>query len=64
MKIIPSTQPKKKLEPSGVHAEPSHLLHVTFISKPVCHHCLGSNLWGHSHGIKAGKGSPAALAKN
>jgi len=64
MKINPPTPPKKKLEPSRVHAEPPHLLHVTFISKPVCHHWLGSNLWGYSHGIKAGKGSPAALAKN
>jgi hypothetical protein len=56
MKINPSTPPKEKTGASGVHAEPSHLLHVIFISKPVCHHWLGSNLWGHSQGIKLEKG--------
>jgi hypothetical protein len=29
---------KKKLEPSWVHAEASHWVHKTFISKTVCHH--------------------------
>lgn len=42
MKINPSTPPKEKTGASGVHAEPSPSLHVTFISKPVCHHGWGA----------------------
>ncbi len=29
---------QKKLDLSWVHAEPSHWLHGTFISKTICHH--------------------------
>jgi len=54
-KIITPPRParKEKAGPSSVHAEPSHWLHESSISKSVGHHfwpgrMAGSVIWGHS----------------
>jgi len=51
---------RRKLDPSWVHAERSHWMHETFISKTVCHHFWSGLMAGAK--IVGLRASPPVLA--